>query len=72
MQEMRAAHIVNDQVEEDEENVQHDGDDRLEAAHDALGILQLHCQVGTLPAKYIVADMKRNLHITSMVVIRHA
>ena len=58
------AHIVDDQVEKDEENVQHDSNHRLQAAHNALGVLQLHCQVGTLPAKHDAADMERNLVIT--------
>jgi hypothetical protein len=38
------------EVEEDEGDVQHNGDDALEAADHRLGVLQLHRKIAALPA----------------------
>ncbi len=46
------AHIKNNEIEEDSNNVQDESNDRLQAPHYCLGIFQLDRQVCPLPAKY--------------------
>lgn len=53
------AHVVDGEVEEGEEDVEYDGDDKLEAPHNRLGVLQLDCQVRALPACAIETSKKR-------------
>ncbi len=47
------AHIKNDEIEEDSNNVQDESNDRLQPPHHCLGIFQLDRQVCALPAKHL-------------------